>query len=63
MTYKLINLKTDKKDHGYITSAFILMVIKAGLRSNSGLLEVKLTQRTAKINVLDDDCLSGVEVT
>jgi hypothetical protein len=37
----------------YITSAFILADIKAGLRSNSGLLEVNLTPRAAKINVMD----------
>ncbi len=38
----------------YISSAFILVGIKAGLRSNSGLLEVNLTRRAAKINVLVD---------
>ena len=62
MTYKVIRRKTDRKNQEYITSAFILVVIKAGWRSNSGLLEVNLTQRTAKINVLDGYCLSRVEV-
>jgi len=36
-----------------LTSAFILVAIKAGLRSNSELLEVKATPRAAKISVLD----------
>ena len=36
-----------------LTSAFILVDIKAGLRSNSELLEVNPTQRAGKINVLD----------
>jgi len=30
MTYKLIRRKTDRKSQEYITSAFILAVIKAG---------------------------------
>lgn len=36
-----------------LTSAFILVDIKADLRANSGLLEVNPTRRAAKINVLD----------
>ena len=38
-----------------MTSTFILVDIKAGLRSNSELLEVNLTRRAAKIKVLDGD--------
>ena len=47
------HFKTGNKTINSIASAFILVDIKAGLRSNSGLLEVNLTQRAAKINVLD----------
>ncbi len=36
-----------------MTSAFVLVDIKAGLRSNSELLRVNLTRRAAKIKVLD----------
>jgi hypothetical protein len=44
----------NKKVSLFLTSAFILVDIKADLRSNSELLEVNSTQRAAKINVLDD---------
>ncbi len=53
MTCESFHFKTGNKTISPITSAFILVDIKAGLRSNSGLLEVNLTRRAAKINVLD----------
>ncbi len=53
MTYESFYFKIGNKTINSITSAFILVDIKAGLRSNSGLLEVNVTQRAAKINVLD----------
>jgi len=53
MAYINITSKRIKKRNIYMTSAFILAGIKADLRSNSGLLEVNLTRRAAKIKVLD----------
>jgi len=46
-----------------LTSAFILVDIKAGLRSNSELLEVNPTQRTAKIGVLDGSAYPEFRLT
>ncbi|MBL1320794.1 MAG: hypothetical protein COA63_006995 [Methylophaga sp.] len=53
----------NKKLTLFLTSTFILVDIKAGLRSNSELLEVNSTQRAAKIDVLDDLCLSRFQVS
>ncbi len=53
MTCEQSQLKTNKITVNQVTSTFILVDIKAGLRSNSELLEVNLTRRAAKIKVLD----------
>ncbi len=53
MTCEQSQLKTNKITMNQMTSTFILVDIKAGLRSNSELLEVNLTRRAAKIKVLD----------
>ena len=42
-----------KRTYNHIASVFILVEIKADLRSNSELLEVNLTQKSAKIKVMD----------
>ncbi len=53
MTCGQCHCESDEKTINHATSTFSLVDIKAGLRSNSELLEVNLTQRAAKLNVLD----------
>ncbi len=53
MTGEQSLFEIDKITVNQMTSAFILVDIKADLRSNSKLLEVNLTRRAAKIKVLD----------
>ena len=45
--------KLGKTSRKKMTSAFVLVCAKTGLRSNSELLEVNLTLRAPKIKVLD----------
>jgi len=53
MTYQQIAGKTTKTSFNHITSAFVLVDIKADLRSNSWLLQENLTRIAAKKKVLD----------